>query len=248
MYDMYILLFNIALKIFYAVLAETCKENVTQTELYTETHTELHTEMHTEDTKLYSMDTNDMKIQMILYTLIWRWCIYCNVSICIFECRNKITNNVFFIKQDNFIRLYNQKETDVEYVMNDGNKENNEGTKISDNDVNRKTNKKRNILKDSGVNMLRRTLTPELRINKKLKKSQQMTQTSERDQEMKEELHEMRMKILKKELEIKENNFFAELEINTERLKAAKFESEMRQLHKQIKEAKLKNQQKDWAT
>lgn len=69
--------------------------------------------------------------------------------------------------------------------------------------------------------------------------------TSKRDREMKEELHEIRIKILKKELEIKENQFFAELEINTERLKAAKAESKMRILQKQIKEAKLEKLQND---
>lgn len=111
--------------------------------------------------------------------------------------------------------------------------------------INVRISKKRNILKDGGVSMLRKTITPELRINKKLKKSHQITQASERDQEMKEELHDIRMKILKKEFEIKENNLFAELEINTKRLKAATLETEMKELHKRIKEAKLKKLQKD---
>lgn len=66
-------------------------------------------------------------------------------------------------------------------------------------------------------------------------------ETSERDRDMKEEIHETRMKILKKELEIKENQFFAELEINAERLKLVKVENDIKILQKQIKEAKLAN-------
>lgn len=70
-------------------------------------------------------------------------------------------------------------------------------------------------------------------------------ETSERDREMKEKLHQVRLKILKKELEIKENQFFAEIEINTERLKAAKAENEMRVLQKQLKKAELEKLYKD---
>jgi len=62
---------------------------------------------------------------------------------------------------------------------------------------------------------------------------------------MKEEVHKIRMKILKKELELKENQFFAELEINAERLKAVKVENEIRILQKKIKEAKLEKLLKD---
>jgi len=49
----------------------------------------------------------------------------------------------------------------------------------------------------------------------------------------------------KKKLELKENQFFAELEINVERLKAVKVENEVRVLQKQIKEAKLEKLLRD---
>lgn len=119
---------------------------------------------------------------------------------------------------------------------------------MSDNkDSNGGTKRKRNITKETGVSMLRKTITPELRTDKRLKKIHHQIphETSERDQEMKEELHEIRMKILKKELQMKENQFSVELEINTERLKTAKVENEMRILQKQIKEAKLEKLHKD---
>lgn len=136
---------------------------------------------------------------------------------------------------------------DVKFVMNDDNKENNGGTETSDyEDSSRRTKRKRNTTKETGVSVLRKIITPELRTDKKKKVQQQIPhKTSERDREMKEELHEIRIKILRKELEIKENQFFTELEINTERLKAAKAESEMRILQKQIKGAKLEKLQND---
>lgn len=137
----------------------------------------------------------------------------------------------------------------MKFLMNDDidDKENNGGTNMSDyEDSSGGPKRKRNITKETGVSMLRKTITPELRTDKRKKVQQQIPhETSERDQEMKKELHEIRMKILKKELEIKENQFFAELEINTERLKAAEAESEMRILQKQIKGVKLEKLQND---
>lgn len=55
--------------------------------------------------------------------------------------------------------------------------------------------------------MLRKIITPEPRTDKRKKVHQQQIprETLKRDQEMKEELYEIRMKILEKELEIKEN-------------------------------------------
>lgn len=93
---------------------------------------------------------------------------------------------------------------------------------------------------------MRKTIAPELRTNKKLKKMQVIPhETSERDQDMKEEVHETRIKILKKELEIKENQLFAELEINAERVKVIKAEKEIKVLQKQIEEIKLEKLLKD---
>ncbi|KAM0734553.1 hypothetical protein ACS0PU_011372 [Formica fusca] len=135
-------------------------------------------------------------------------------------------------------------EIDIDFLINNENKENNGETKTSDNEENnRRCKKKRNTTggittKKTGVSILRKTIAPELRTNKRLKKMH-------RDQDMKEELHETRMKILKKELEIKENQFFADLELNEERLKAATVEKEVRVLQKQIKEAELKILLKD---
>jgi len=95
--------------------------------------------------------------------------------------------------------------------------------------------------------VLRKKITPELHTDKRSKKVHQQIpyETSEQNREMKEELHQVRMKILKKELETKENQFFAEIEINTERLKAVKAENEIRVLQKQLKEAKLEKLYKD---
>lgn len=79
------------------------------------------------------------------------------------------------------------------------------------------------------VFLLRKKVTPELRIDKIFRKVHHKIphETSERDREMKEKLHQIRMTILKKRTgEI--NNFFAEREINAERLKIAKIENEMR--------------------
>ena len=74
---------------------------------------------------------------------------------------------------------------------------------------------------------------------------QEISPISEREQFMKEELHKMRIKILKKELEIKENQYFAELEVNTERLKATKTKSNIKLLQKQKEETELRKLQKD---
>ena len=109
-----------------------------------------------------------------------------------------------------------------------------------------RTLKKKYIAKDSGASLLRQTITPELRVPKKYKKThQEISPISEREQFMKEELHEMRIKLLKKELEIKENQYFAELEVNTERLKAAKTESDIKLLQKQKEETELRKLQGD---
>ncbi|XP_070160053.1 myb/SANT-like DNA-binding domain-containing protein 3 [Polyergus mexicanus] len=145
-------------------------------------------------------------------------------------------------------------EIDIDFLMNNENKENNGETKTSDNEENnRECKKKRNTTggittyKETGVSILRKIIAPELRTNKRLKKMHQQIphETSDRDQDMKEELHEIRMKILKKELEIKESQFFADLELNEKRLKAATVENEIRVLQKQIKEAELKILLKD---
>lgn len=145
---------------------------------------------------------------------------------------------------------------DVEFLNDDNeesneeNKENNEEIKISDNEDNEKSNKglkrKKNFTKNTGVSILRKTIAPELRTNKKFKKMQVIPyEIPERDQDMKKEVHETRMKILKKELEIKENQLFAELEINTERVNVIKAEKEIKVLQKQIEEIKLKKLLKD---
>ncbi|XP_018303522.1 myb/SANT-like DNA-binding domain-containing protein 4 [Mycetomoellerius zeteki] len=129
----------------------------------------------------------------------------------------------------------------MEFLITSDKENNEENENKSDNqDCNQGTEKKRY---ETGVSMLKKKITPELRTGKRLKKLHQplgMHETSGRDREMKEELHQLRINILKKELEIKEKQFFAEIEINTERLKTAKVEGEMRVLQKQIKEAKLK--------
>jgi len=100
--------------------------------------------------------------------------------------------------------------------------------------------------KEMGISILKKTIALKLR-NKKLKKMYEVIphETSKRDRDMKKEVHKTRMKILKKKLELKENQFFAELKINVERLKAVKVKNEIRVLQKQIKEAKLEKLLKD---
>lgn len=95
--------------------------------------------------------------------------------------------------------------------------------------------------------MLKKRITPELRTQKGLNKTHKQVpyEPSTREKEMKEELHEIRMKLLKKELEMKENQFFAELEINTEKLKVTQVDYEIKLVQKQIEEIKLQNLRKD---
>ncbi|XP_071634240.1 uncharacterized protein [Temnothorax longispinosus] len=133
------------------------------------------------------------------------------------------------------------EQFDAEFLIISDNEENNRGIEKSNNQDSNRGTKRKTITNEIDVGMLRKKITPELRTNKRLKKIHQQIshETSERDREMKKELHEIRMNILKKELEIKENQFFVEREINTERLKAAKVESETRVLLRQIMEAEL---------
>ncbi|XP_039310342.1 uncharacterized protein LOC105201294 [Solenopsis invicta] len=126
----------------------------------------------------------------------------------------------------------------VEYLINSDKENNNGNEKFDLQDYNQVT--KKAITYETDVSVLKKKITPELRTVKKLKKIHQQISHESSKREMKEELQEIRKKILKKELEIKENQFFAELEINAERLKTTKVESEMRLLQKQIKAAKLK--------
>jgi len=123
------------------------------------------------------------------------------------------------------------------------NEENNGETKTSDN---REYKKKRNT-KKMGVSILKKTIAPELRTNKKLKKMHEVINAWHFRTRLRHKGRNSQNKnILKKELEFKENQFFAEFEINAERLKAVKVENEIRVLQKQIKEAKLEKLLKDW--
>ncbi|XP_029672382.1 myb/SANT-like DNA-binding domain-containing protein 3 isoform X1 [Formica exsecta] len=87
-------------------------------------------------------------------------------------------------------------EIDIDFLMNNENKENNGETKTSDNEENnRGCKKKRNTTggittKETGVSILRKTIAPELRTNKRLKKMHQQIphETSDRDQDMKSEI------------------------------------------------------------
>lgn len=107
------------------------------------------------------------------------------------------------------------------------------------------------VIKETGVSILRKRTTPELRTNKRLKQTHKFTEYGnverdvERDRQMKEELHALRIKILKMELQIKESQAFADLEINTEKLKAIKAETEMRIVQKQVQDAKLNKLRED---
>jgi len=136
-------------------------------------------------------------------------------------------------------------EIDVDFLINE-NEENNEDTKTSDNQENNREYKRKRNTKEMGISILKKTIALKLR-NKKLKKMYEVIphETSKRDRDMKKEVHKTRMKILKKKLELKENQFFAELKINVERLKAVKVKNEIRVLQKQIKEAKLEKLLKD---